>query len=97
MATEGQPILSVRTSSRNVVFSHPFTLSGVDELQPAGSYTVETDEELIQALSFSAYRRVATWLKLAQGQGGKGMIEIAQVDPAELEFLLARDANLGNG
>ncbi len=85
--------LTVRTSSRNVTFLYPFILNGIDELQPVGTYTVETDEDLIPALTFSAYRRVATWLKLAEGPGGKGTVEIARVDPAELEFLLAKDTN----
>jgi len=29
----------------------------VDEVQPAGTYTVETDEELLQTSSLPAYRR----------------------------------------
>ena len=32
-----------------VTFTHPFNLSGVDEVQPAGTYTVETDEELLES------------------------------------------------
>ena len=49
--------MTVRTTSRTVTFMHPFNLSGVDEVQPAGTYTVETDEELLQTLSVPAYRR----------------------------------------
>lgn len=95
-ASEGQPTLTVRTSSKSVTFLRPFILSGVDEEQPAGTYIVETDEELIPFLSFSAYRRIATWFKLAEGPGGKGMVETVQVDPIELETLQARDAKSGD-
>jgi hypothetical protein len=35
--------MTVRTTSRMVTFTHPFNLSGVDEVQPAGTYTVETE------------------------------------------------------
>ena len=42
--------MTVRTTSRTVTFIHPFSLSGTDEVQPAGTYTVETDEELLQRL-----------------------------------------------
>jgi len=34
--------------------------------------TVETDEELIENLSFPVYRRVATWMRIPNNQwGGK--------------------------
>ncbi len=49
--------MTVRTTSKTVTFTHPFNLSGMDKAQPAGTYTVETDEELLQTLSLPAYRR----------------------------------------
>jgi hypothetical protein len=52
-------LMTVRTSRQSVTFTEPFSLSGIDEVQPAGTYTVETDEELLPGLSFPAYRRVA--------------------------------------
>jgi hypothetical protein len=60
--------MTVRTTSRTVTFVHPFNLSGTDEVQPAGIYTVETDEELLQA-SIPAYRRIATLLRLERTTG----------------------------
>ena len=47
--------MTVRTTSKTVTFTHPFNLSGMDEVQPAGTYTVETDEELLQTSSLPAY------------------------------------------
>jgi hypothetical protein len=38
--------MTVRTTSKMVTFMRPFSLSETDELHPAGTYTVETDEEL---------------------------------------------------
>ena len=49
-----------RTSREAVTFARPFTLRGIDGERPAGTYLVETDEELIPGLSFIAWRRVAT-------------------------------------
>jgi hypothetical protein len=43
-----------RSSSRTVIFSKPLALPVSDDVQPAGRDTVETDEELLQALSFKA-------------------------------------------
>ena len=59
----------MRTTTRTVTFIHPFNLSGTDEAQPAGTYMVETDEELLQASSIPAYRRIATWIRLARTTG----------------------------
>ena len=61
--------MTVRTSRKSVTFTQPFSLSGFDEVQPAGTYTVETDEELLPGLSFPAYRRVATLIFL-RSRGG---------------------------
>ena len=51
-----------RSLSKNVVFNRPFLLKGVDRMLPAGAYRVVTDEELIEGISFPAYRRVATMI-----------------------------------
>ena len=40
------------TSRRTVTFARPFSLRGIDGVRPAGTYTVETEEELIEGLSF---------------------------------------------
>ena len=61
---------AVRTRRETVTFARPFRLRGVDEPQPAGAYTVETDEEPIEGLSFMAYRRVATVIFLPLARGG---------------------------
>ena len=43
--------MAMRTSQKSVTFRHPFSLSGMDEEQPAGTDTVETNEQLIEGLS----------------------------------------------
>jgi hypothetical protein len=74
----------MRTTRESITFDRPFSLSAVDEVQPAGTYTVEIDEELIEGLSFLAYRRVATTLYLPILHGGKGSMQAVTVDPREL-------------
>jgi hypothetical protein len=81
-----------RSASRTVVFARPFALSAMDRMLPAGSYIVETDEELLQALSFPAYRRVATWLRVPARANSGTLDQVVNIDPAELELALARDA-----
>jgi hypothetical protein len=52
---------------------------------------VETDEELLDGASFPAYRRMATIMQLEAGSGGARAIQVAVVDPRELEAALAMD------
>ena len=79
----------MRTVHETVTFERPFSLSSVDEVQPAGTYTVGIDEELIEGLSFLAYRRVATTIYLPLRQGGAGSLQAVTVDPRELAAALA--------
>lgn len=56
----GLPSTITRTHSKSVVFSYPFELKGMDRIQLKGmDRRVVTDEELIDGLSFSVYRRVS--------------------------------------
>ena len=84
--------MTVRTTSRTVTFMHPFNLSGVDDAQPAGTYTVETDEELLQTLSVPAYRRISTLMRLPARPAGTMQAQIIEINPLELAAVLARDA-----
>lgn len=76
-------------------FTRPFSLSALDGRQPPGAYTVETDEEMIGSVSFPAYHRTATWIRLppkTQHAGAPaGLDQLVNVDPTELDAALARD------
>ncbi len=74
-----------------MTFTRPFLLSGFDAPQPAGSYTVETDEELAEALSFPVHRRMATLIRLPSPSRGRHVVQTVPIDPAELELALQRD------
>ena len=87
--------MTVRTSQMTVTFTRPFSLSGIDEAQPAGTYTVQTHEELLPGLSFLAYRRIATLIFLPSRPGGAFVEQLVDVDPLELEAAQERDAASG--
>ena len=84
--------MTVRTTSKTVTFTHPFNLSGMDKVQPAETYTVETDEELLRTSSLPAYRRISTLMRLPAGPTGPMVTQIVEVNPPELAAVLARDA-----
>ena len=81
--------MTIRTIRRTIAFRRPFYLKGVDRLLPPGDYSVVTDEELIEGLSFSAYQ-ISTALFVPAPSGSA--IEMVTIDPLDLEAALEQDA-----
>lgn len=82
----------MRMTSKTVTFARPFVLKGPDGPQPAGTYTVETEEEELPTLLHDGFRRTGTWLTLPAQAATAGSSELVGIDPADLEAALARDA-----
>jgi hypothetical protein len=87
--TEGRSrkaVMTIRSRQETIIFKHPFRIRGIDRLLPAGSYEVITDEEMIEGLSFAAFRRVATMIKVpAEGGSAIEMISIGSVDLSDAQ------------
>ena len=83
--------MTTRTHTRTVTFTRTFVLAELDETQPAGAYTVETDEELIDGISFCAVRRILTLIHLHVKPGRPGIMQTVNIDPEGLEDALSRD------
>ena len=58
--------MTTRTRRKLITFPQPFLLRTIDAIVPSGTYKLDTDEEIIDGLSFVAYRRTATWLIFPQ-------------------------------
>ncbi|MEW9922338.1 hypothetical protein AB2B41_22290 [Marimonas sp. MJW-29] len=72
--------------------SNPFTLPGCPGDLPAGEYELLVEEELLQGLSFAAYRRTATYLTV-HGRGRHvRRIELRVISECDLKEALRRDA-----
>ena len=89
--------MTTRTRNNIVVFKHPFLLKGVDRVLPAGGYRVVTDEELIDGLSFSAYRRVATMIFVPAQSPHVCAVEMVTIDPSDLLAAQEKDAATPEG
>jgi hypothetical protein len=76
-----------RTTTKQVTFRRPFLLAGFEALQAAGTYNVDTDEEMVDALSYPVWRRTGTTLHLQRA----GATEFVSIDPEELSRALLRD------
>ena len=81
-----------RTIEKTVTFEKPFVLGDLNIWLPAGDYVVETDEELIPGLSFTAYQRVLTVFHIPAKPGEGGMGRAMSIAPEELDAALKRDA-----
>ena len=76
-----------------MTFTAPFALGGVDGIQPPGDYAIDEDEELIDGLSWLAYRRVATFIHLpAISSTDRLRSQLVGIDHSELEDALHEDA-----
>lgn len=83
--------MTMRSTRSTVTFSNPFTLPGYTGDLPAGDYEILVEEELLQGLSFEAYRRTATYLTVF-GRGARvGRIELRVTTESDLKKALSRD------
>lgn len=65
-------------------FQATIRLKGVERMLPAADYRVVTDEELIEGLSFPAYRRIATMIFIP-AQHSSSSIEMLTIEPLDLQ------------
>ncbi len=83
--------MTTRTVSKILTFKHPFQIGVSEEMQPAGSYKVDTDEELIEGLSFVSYRRVLMVIHLHSKSKIKSLTRALTITAKELEAALCQD------
>jgi len=83
--------LTIRTTRTTVSFSSPFTLVNLEGIQPAGEYIVLTDDELIEGLSWTAYRRVATLLQTPAVSASQRLAQSFAISQTELDAALMKD------
>ena len=82
--------MTTRTTTKSVTFHRPFYLKGIDRLLPPADYRVATDEEVIDGLSFAAYRRVSTVIFVPAESGSA--VEMVAIDPLDLQTAQDQDA-----
>lgn len=86
--------MNMRSSRWMLTFAEPFTLSGYPEELPAGEYELLMEEELLQGLSFPAYRRTGAYLTF-RGKGNfAGRMELRPITEQDLEMAMAHVQDL---
>ncbi|BCH15154.1 hypothetical protein MesoLjLa_20050 [Mesorhizobium sp. L-2-11] len=66
-------------------------LGGLEGKLPAGDYDIDHDEELVDGISWLAWRRVATFIHLPARTVKSRTSQLVAIDFAELETALRRD------
>ena len=87
--------MTIRSRRETVMFRHPFRIRGIERVLPAGAYEVITDEEAIEGLTFSAYRRVATMI-VVPAEGAHNSMEVLSIGSVDLANAQAADASAGD-
>ena len=87
--------MNTRSNRKLVTFGQPFQLTGMDQIQPPGTYEVTTEEREIGDFVFDAYRRLSTTIYLPPRPGDYGVGRIISIDPVELSDALAKSSVKG--
>ncbi len=85
--------MTSRTTETVVHFTSEFTLPGFDKPQPAGSYRVDSDEEMIGGLTRNAWRRIGAFIHLPAIAVRSSTHRMVPINPADLEAALEKDRN----
>ena len=86
--------MTVRSRRETITFRHPFRIKGIDRLLQAGAYEVITDEEMIEGLSFAAFRRVATMIMVPGAAPRASSMEMISISAADLSEAQRDDASV---
>ncbi len=83
--------METRVTIEQVIFRKPFKLSGLHGSLPPGTYTIRTEEEMLDTFSFIGWRQAGTTMFLHRDGG----VEYPVIDRQELHAALVRDGDQG--
>ena len=85
--------MTKRSRRETITFLHPFRIRGIDRLLRPGAYQVITDEEMIEGLSFPAFRRVATMIMVPAAPPRSSTMEMISIGSVDLSDAQRIDAS----
>ena len=86
-----EPFLTNRTTSRILNFTRPFSMRGLAEVLPAGSYKVITEETQDEKLTYPTWQWVSTQIHLNTNSDRPESSRVLSVEPRDLEVAYLRD------
>jgi hypothetical protein len=86
--------LTIKTTRTIVSFNEPFSLRNVEGVQPAGSYAVCVEDELIEGLSHAARRRISTTIQIPSKSSSQEQSRLVAIHQTDLDAMLMKDLHL---
>lgn len=86
-----ESLMELRSNTMTVTFRQSFCLPGHDAPFPAGTYEVLSEDERLDGLTFEAFRRVATFLRITGNGASSGRTELQPVSQQDLDAALLAD------
>ena len=83
-----------RTTSKILNFVRPFSLRGLAEVLPAGSYKVMTEEMQDEKVTYPTWQWVSTQMHLNTNSDRSDDARMMAVDPRDLEVAYLRDQRM---
>lgn len=80
-----------RSTRSMVTFSNDFMIGDSQRELPPGTYEIIVEEDLIQGISFEAYRRTATYLMIRGRGSNAGQTTMQVITQEDLEHAIACD------
>lgn len=87
-------MMTTRSTTSVVEFKHPFVVPGSPRQFPPGRYEVLVEEELIEGLSFAAFRETGAYLMIHEKGHSTRPTEMRSISSTYLDMALKRDAIL---
>ncbi|MGY6549096.1 MAG: hypothetical protein ACXIU7_08830 [Roseinatronobacter sp.] len=82
--------MDTRTNWSKLTFRQPFVLPGSEVVFAPGEYDLVTEDERLQGLTFTAYRRISAFLEVPVGACFPERMELRPVTDADLQQALAQ-------
>lgn len=79
------------TVNSRVTFRHPFSLNGVTEIHPPGTYSIETKDRHYWTFPFLWETKTITTIRIGMNAGLDGSLHKYAVDPRNLFGAMERD------
>jgi hypothetical protein len=83
--------MQTRSTTEIVQFRHPFAIRSNPGAMPAGRYAIHVEEEMLEGISFAAWRRTSMTITRQDPPAGH-LRQALPLLPAELEAARAADA-----
>lgn len=78
-----------RTRRSTVHLTSTASFKGIEQVLPAGDYALVEDEELIEGLSWAAYRSVGTFIEVPAARSSAHVSQMFKIDREELDAAIS--------